>query len=608
MKKIFGIFIFFSILFLFVNHAEASDSFRTDYNVKYAVNQNAMTHVSMDVTLTNLTEQYYASLYKITVGFTDIKNVVASDVDGRIVPKITQENTGEGIELSFNDHPVGLNNKLFFSLSFDTAQIAQNLSSVWEINIPGISAQNNFSTFNVTVSYPTFLGKPTFIKPEVSTASSQIGYLYLTKEQLGSSGISLGFGDVQDYKFNLTYHLENSNLFPIKTELALPPSTNYQDIILSGLNPKPLNVIMDKDGNWLAQYYLRPSQKLNVNAVGQVKVHFSPKTQTISSEEIKAYLTPKSYWESQNPNIRNTASNLKTPRDIYDFVVKTLNYDFQRVVDSKPRLGAAQALENPNSAVCLEFTDLFVALARASGIPAREVDGFAYAQNSKERPLSLIKDVLHAWPEYYDFGKKTWVMVDPTWGKTANTDYFSVLDFDHIAFVLKGYNSDYPIPAGGYKFQTNQDVKDVNIEIVNNFDKQNQTTEATTAFPANSFSGFPIYGTVRIANKGNSISTPSQLIVESDLLNPKEQILNLDAIPPFGSVDIPISFNRTPFLTNETAQIKIANGSQASNYTIKISPFLINKWILIGGLAIVSTIIIIFVLIYTTWRLFVLKQ
>jgi transglutaminase-like putative cysteine protease len=56
--------------------------------------------------------------------------------------------------------------------------------------------------------------------------------------------------------------------------------------------------------------------------------------------------------------------------------------------------------------VCLEFTDLFIAIARAAGIPAREIDGFGYTQNAINRPISIDEDILHAWPEYYDTAKK----------------------------------------------------------------------------------------------------------------------------------------------------------------------------------------------------------
>src|SRR5205814_2129834 len=53
---------------------------------------------------------------------------------------------------------------------------------------------------------------------------------------------------------------------------------------------------------------------------------------------------------------------------------------------------------------CNEHTQLFVALARAAGIPARSVAGLAYVDG---------KFYYHAWPEVLLRG---WVAVDPTFG------------------------------------------------------------------------------------------------------------------------------------------------------------------------------------------------
>jgi hypothetical protein len=58
---------------------------------------------------------------------------------------------------------------------------------------------------------------------------------------------------------------------------------------------------------------------------------------------------------------------------------------------------------------CTEHTLLFVALARAEGIPAREVGGLAYVGGA--RPLFGW----HAWAEVHDGHQ--WVSIDPTWGQ-----------------------------------------------------------------------------------------------------------------------------------------------------------------------------------------------
>lgn len=467
MGKIF-VFIF-AFIFLFTPRLVIAESnFVTDYNVTYNVLENALTHVTFDVTLTNKTSQFYASSYSIQVGFDDIKNVLATDNNGKIVPIISKNNNGNKIEIKFNKNTVGINNRIVLTISFDTQDVAQKSGKNWDINIPGLAKQAEHNSFNVNVIVPKFLKKPSYIKPVVLQADGTS--LKFTKEDLGKSGISISYGSGKIYKFDLTYHLGNSNLFPIKTKIALPPSTNYQNIEIISIVPKPLNITKDFDGNWLAEYSLSAYKKIDVKVVGKANILLHPIKQKLSNEEIAEYLKEQLFWQASNSQIKKLALELKTPYEIYKYVVNHLKYDFKRVQSGKPRIGALEALQNPKSAVCLEFTDLFIALARAAGIPAREINGFAYTQNPQEKPLSLVKDVLHAWPEYYDSDIQTWVMVDPTWeNATGGVDYFYTLDFDHIAFVIKGVSSTYPIPAGGYKTSNSQTLRDVEIKLSDTF-------------------------------------------------------------------------------------------------------------------------------------------
>jgi transglutaminase-like putative cysteine protease len=590
--------LFFVICFLFSASSSFAQNFSTDYNVTYQVFQNARTNVSFDVTLTNETEQYYASSYSIQVSFSEIQNLKASDSQGSITPEVTKTPKGNIIKLNFNDKITGLGNKLNFKLSFETTEIAQNQGTVWEVNVPGLSNQSDYSSFNVSVLYPPNIGRPTFIKPSVNYESSQ-GRLSFTKNSLGTSGISIAFGEFQVYDFDLTYHLSNKNLFPVKTEIALPPSTNYQDVLITSLNPKPENVRKDKDGNWLAEYNLSPSQTIEVKAIGKARINFTPKQETVEPAELKEYLKEKPYWQTQNPEIKKLAQQLKTPRAIYQYVVDSLNYDFSRVTDNLSRAGAVGVLENPESAVCLEFTDLFVAIARSAGIPAREIDGFANTRNSLERPLSLRKDVLHAWPEYYDSEKKTWIMIDPTWGNTTGgVDYFDVLDFDHFAFVKKGLDSDYPVPAGGYKL-SRDGGKDVNVSFGQTFETV-EKKEIGIVMSDQFFPGAKVKGIARVKNSGNTISNEEEILISSTSLAPGTRNIVVGEIPPFGYVDIPFEFD-SKFLTNAKDTIKITTGKNEYVKTILISPFFVNE-ITKGGLILVA-IIILSIIAYRSGRL-----
>ena len=68
---------------------------------------------------------------------------------------------------------------------------------------------------------------------------------------------------------------------------------------------------------------------------------------------------------------------------------------------------------------CNEHTQLFVALARAAGLPARIAAGLAYVDG---------KFFYHAWPEIL---LDDWVAVDPTFGQFP-------ADAAHLRFVIGG--------------------------------------------------------------------------------------------------------------------------------------------------------------------------
>lgn len=595
-KKSILFFLLFFFFQLFLSPVFAASNFKTDYSVTYNVLENALTHVTFDVALTNQTSQYYASSYSIQVGFKNIENVLASDSDGKIVPIITKNSDGNNIEITFNKKAVGQGVQLPFTISFDTRDIVQKEGKIWDINIPGLAKQIEYNSFNVKVIVPKILGNLSYIKPDIGKFDGT--NLNFTKEQLGESGISISYGFEEIYNFELSYHLKNPNLFSIKTEIALPPSTNYQDVEINDINPKPLNVTMDRDGNWLAQYILTPSKKIDIRVKGKAKILLRPKKQEMLNEELKEYLKEQPYWQTTKKEVKDLALKLKTPYAIYQYVVDSLIYDFQRVQNSQPRVGALGVLKKPTSAVCLEFTDLFIALARAAGIPAREVNGFAYTQNTKERPLSLVKDVLHAWPEYYDSDLQTWVMIDPTWGNTTGgVDYFYTLDFDHFAFVIKGANSTYPIPAGGYKISDVQKTKDIKITFGDSFGPPAQTLSVAVDFSDNYFSGVNVQGNILIKNVGNVIFDSQAVTVSAGFLLPASQKIYFGKIPPFGSISIPISFNRTSLLTNKTDTIRIAINENYIAKEIKISPFILNKWTIGGGITLAIIIIAITIII-----------
>lgn len=580
-------------LSIFTPHVVASEYYERDYRVTYNVKDTGVTNVSLQVTLTNKSSDYYAVSDTLTVSFADIENVTVKDPDGAIKPIITKTDAGNDIESTFNKKAVGIGKSLVYSISFDTTNIARRTGKIWEINIPGLSNPDVVDLFDVEVKVPESFGKPSYIKPARADQK-----LLFNKDDLAKSSISLAYGNEQIYAFDLSYHLQNKNVFPIKTEIALPPSTNYQEVALESIIPKPLNVVMDQDGNWLAQYQLSPAQRLDVTALGSIKLLASPARETLSPSEYALYTKEQPFWEVTNLQIKELAKNLKTPKAIYEYVVSNLNYNFNRVGIDNPRLGAVGVLGQKNAAVCLEFTDLFIALSRAAGIPAREVNGHAHTENTKQRPLSLVADILHAWPEYYDKDKQMWVMIDPTWGNTTGgTDYFSVFDYDHIVFIKKGVNSQYPIPAGGYKLKGDENKKDIMVEFASVFTTEIPQIAISSDFPTIVLSALPVSGSFTLANTGTTLFPKKSAVLLAKELLPLRQELVIPSIPPYGHVKLPVGFKKTSFFTDKSYDFTFNVQDSIIHKRVKVTPFAFTTQQIIGG--VIGVIFTISVLIIT---------
>lgn len=590
MRKVFAA-LFGLVIFLFLSQAAHADSnFSTSFTGTYTVKDTGTTHANFSVLLKNLTDRYYASSYTIQLGFADIQNVHAYDSGGVILPTLKKTAAGQQLTFVFNHRATGLGSTVPFSFSFDTPNVATKNGSVWEVNIPGLQNQSDFSDFTVKLAIPASFGPLTYAKPDVGNN------LTFSKTDLGQSGISLAFGREQVFHFNLSYHLKNTQLFPIRTEIALPPNTTYQDIALDSVEPKPLNVTKDGDGNWLATYSLSPSQVVTVHVDGRAFVSLTPKKEQLTFDEKAQDLKPTAYWQTNNDKIKQLGEELQTPYAIYEYVIKTLHYDFSRVSDNQERLGAVAVLQNPSSAVCLEFTDLFIALARAAGIPAREIDGFAYTQNSHQRPVNLQKDILHAWPEYYDEAQGTWVMVDPTWeNTTGGVDYFHTFDFDHVAFVIKGKSPDYPVPAGGYKLLGEEKNQEVQVNFADNVSMPEAESGFDVLVPDTLVGGWPVAADIMLSNTGHVLFPSQKLHMTSTLPFLAAQDIDTPDVPPYGTAQVTAELGKSPFLTNKTGTVTIQLAGKSVSKPLAVVPFTLRLALIGGGIIIGSICCILFI-------------
>ena len=435
--------------------AKAENEFSVDANVTYKVQDSGKTIVTHDITLENNFSTLYATTYTLSLENIDTQNIRAYDAKSDLKTEIEKVGDKTTIKITFNNPVVGKSAKRHFLISYENSNFAVRTGEVWEISIPRLGNQDSFRNYQISLEVPNSFGLEAYISPKPQTRNNHV-YTF-DKNSVTQTGITAGFGQFQVFSFNLSYHLENPLARNSETQIALPPDTAFQKVYLQKIDPKPDNVQIDSDGNWLATYKMSPRQRVDVVATGAVQIFagfrpFPRPTQDTLNDNLKETQN----WQINDPQIKALAEELKTPKEIYNFVTTKLNYDYARVQPNVQRMGALEALKNPSQAICMEFTDLFIAIARAAGIPAREINGYAYTENTELQPLSLVADVLHAWPEYYDKEKGAWIPIDPTWGSTTGgVDFFSKLDLRHFTFVIHGKSDTKPYAPGSYKLGPN---------------------------------------------------------------------------------------------------------------------------------------------------------
>lgn len=468
MLKTFILIIFITVLILaFPAQTLAIQEFTTSLNATYTISSQSVPLVKNEIHIKNNFSTIYSTKFAFEVGSTSVKNIRAYDQFGKeLLVNSAQTEKRTTIALQFKDKILGKDSERVFTIEYEYPDAAITQGKVLEVDVPKLAQRDMFQEMTVRVIVPAVYGMPTAISPAGYKVDTSDGMQTFTFGNSASDGINILFGESQNYAFTLRYHLTNPSISQGVSQIALPPDTAFQRIIYTAINPKPDSIAADEDGNWIGTFSVSAQKDLTVTATGVVTVFLKPTVQIDPVRNVKQYLKDQPFWETNDPQVQVLAKKLKTPRAIYDYLVQNYDYDYQRLaIGDQRRRGSTEALQTPANALCQEFTDTFIAIARTAGIPARELNGFSYTENTKLRPAALTSDLLHAWPEYYDDERKIWIPVDPTWGKTTNgVDFFNKLDFNHIVFVIHGASSEKPYSAGMYKV-TGQEGKDVEVKL-----------------------------------------------------------------------------------------------------------------------------------------------
>jgi hypothetical protein len=475
--------VFALILFLGISSAKAADrQFLTEYNINYNVTDTGETKITQEIDITNLKNDVIVTSYSFTLRQFSIFDIQAKANDEKVEPKISSEGDETTVTSNISNYIIGegRQNKVIFE--YKTKDIASKVGEVWNINIPKTQMTETTSLYNVNLTLPRSFGPKIYFSPTPTreeTDNSTYKF-YFTKENLGDAGITASFGKFQIMNFKLRYDIENTESRKGIYEIALPPDIpKLQQVKYTSISPKPQKIRIDEDGNAIAEFQLNAKQKMNIELNGSVRIagrqinpSYGGKFSELPSDLVEKYTKQQKYWDVDAADIKKLVLELKdenksvteNAKKAYDYVVKKLSYNFDALKETSiKREGSLAPLLENKKWTCMEFTDLFIAITRSMGIPAREINGFAATNEESNKPVSIqLKsgDLLHAWAEFYD-PFHGWVQVDPTWGNTSGIDYFTKLDTNHFAFVVKGLDSEYPFPAGSYRFNEGEKMVEV---------------------------------------------------------------------------------------------------------------------------------------------------
>lgn len=374
-------------------------------------------------------------------------------------------------------------------LTYKTHDLVNVSGNIVNMYVPGLPKNVKYTergnlglttqySYNANILTPLNMPLPSYTQPNTinyKDSSKNRIFTINSDDRIGKVAW-LQFGSSQYYKFKLVQNsLKTDNLTPpaisniapiVSTniyKIALPREydENAQRVLINSLNPKPVRIETDFDGNIIAVFEVPANSDSKITVEGIISLALKDikskkniedinleeyKTRLTDLQDLKTYIEPDKYWESNDPTVqslaniilKNSSSILELVQNDYEYIVKTFDYSNEKLAKGNIRLGAKAALTGSQT-ICMEYSDAMTALLRAQGIPARIAIGYGNDPLSKENSIlnnKLSKQLIgHQWTQVWipDYG---WMSVDPTWGESSRTYIGS--DLDHILWYTIG--------------------------------------------------------------------------------------------------------------------------------------------------------------------------
>lgn len=485
MKKLFLIFLSLFLFPFFINAFEFEILEERNYYIdgvdsikvieKYTIRNNSKINL---IDKRNTHKFLITHLRSNSSNIQQSLNSVKVLVDN-IETKYTIEKGNEDYEYYVKvDYPrsIDRNGSMVFEIQYDNYGMLEQIGALLDVYFYGIigSSITSNSNQNIVIDTNVFINKElsrkvNFSLPDATRYSENENYYvyYFDTQKVIDNTIWIQIGDKQYYSFKINQDLTPSNNLPFNNEyrILMPRDINgaeiNQKVFITNISPLPKSIEKDTDGNIFAYFDHPGNQAGNIIIEGYVEVLSNGNKVSENNSglikdysDVSEYLKASDYWEVNAPEIQNVAKELKGEetnvfniiKNTYNYVVDKINYSDVKKFGINERIGALATLRN-GSGVCMEYSDLFITLLRAQGIPARAVFGFGYdslIDGDKQEP--------HQWAQVLVPSTNMWLDIDVTWGENGdaavggNLNHFythiaSNSPEEHSEVVLTGINA-----------------------------------------------------------------------------------------------------------------------------------------------------------------------
>jgi transglutaminase-like putative cysteine protease len=263
-----------------------------------------------------------------------------------------------------------------------------------------------------------------------------------------------------EYKFNIS-----GNISVIDFAVIIPKEyKNRQKIINSDYSIEPKRIFEDGTCTYAEFEINEPPPNFEINIMDEMILYqygldnaFKSGNKDIDTKDLFNYTVAEKYIEKDDKSIIEIANSFEG-EDTYALVEAIYNYvmdNMEWIAYVPEDVGAKVALTDKQGD-CTSYSDLFIALLRARGIPARIVEGYTI------NAINLNEG--HNWVEVY-FDDIGWVPFDPTFDdNNGSTSLFNNLDNIYVYFSLKRND----LILSGFHYYAYNWYGDGKVDIVKN--------------------------------------------------------------------------------------------------------------------------------------------